>query len=54
MDVDTRQKLEPSYSEVGLDVGLNHFYIDEKGSQIEHPRFYRQGEKYLIWYKFCP
>ncbi len=47
VDVDTRQKLEPSYSETGLDVGLNHFYTDDKGTQIEKPRFYRQGEKAL-------
>ncbi len=47
VDVDTRQKLEPSYSETGLDVGLNHFYTDDKGTQIENPRFYRQGEKAL-------
>ena len=50
VDVDTRQKLEPSYSEIGLDVGLNHFYTDDKGSQVENPRFYRQGEKALNRY----
>ena len=47
VDVDTREKIEPSYSEIGLDVGLNHFYTDDKGNQIENPRFYRQGEKAL-------
>ena len=47
VDVATREKLEPSYSEIGLDVGLNHFYTDDKGNQIENPRFYRKGEKAL-------
>ncbi len=26
VDADNREKVEPSYSEIGLDVGLNHFY----------------------------
>ncbi len=47
VDVDIKEKIEPSYSEIGLDVGLNHFYTDDKGNQIENPRFYRQGEKAL-------
>ena len=47
VDVDNREKVEPSYCEIGLDVGLNHFYTDDKGNQIENPRFYRKGEKAL-------
>jgi putative transposase len=47
VDVDNREKVEPSYSEIGLDVGLNHFYTDDKGNQIDNPRFYRNGEKSL-------
>jgi putative transposase len=47
VDADNREKVEPSYSEIGLDVGLNHFYTDDKGNQIDNPRFYRQGEKSL-------
>ncbi|MGB5633343.1 MAG: hypothetical protein WBM44_00240 [Waterburya sp.] len=31
----------------GLDVGLNHFYTDDKNNKVENPRFYRQGEKAL-------
>ncbi|MDJ0747717.1 MAG: transposase [Xenococcaceae cyanobacterium MO_167.B27] len=50
VDVDNREKIEPSYSEIGLDVGLNHFYTDDKGNQIENPRFYRKGEKALNRY----
>jgi putative transposase len=47
IDVDNREKVEPSYSEIGLDVGLNHFYTDDKGNQIDNPRFYRNAEKSL-------
>ena len=47
IDVDTSEKLEPSYAEIGLDVGLNYFYTDDKGNQVENPRFYRKGEKAL-------
>jgi len=32
---------------LGLDVGLNHFYTDSDGKQIENPRFLRRGEKAL-------
>ena len=47
VDAVSLEKVELSYSEIGLDVGLNHFYTDDKGNQIENPRFYRQGEKVL-------
>ncbi len=47
VDVDNRESVEPSFKEIGLDVGLNHFYTDDKGLQIENPRFYRRGEKAL-------
>ncbi len=50
VDVDIRERLEPSYSEIGLDVGLNYFYTDDRGNQIENPRFYCQGEKALNRY----
>ena len=47
VNVDNRLRIELSYSEIGLDVGLNHFYTDDKGNEIENPRFYRKGEKAL-------
>lgn len=47
VDTDNREKIEPSHSEIGLDVGLNHFYTDDKGNEIKNPRFYRKGEKAL-------
>ena len=50
VDVDIRERLEPSYSEIGLDLGLNYFYTDDRGNHIENPRFYCQGEKALNRY----
>jgi len=35
----------PTKSTIGLDMGLNHFYTDSNGEQVENPRFYRQAEK---------
>jgi putative transposase len=32
---------------VGIDVGLNHFYTDSDGNQVENPRFLRKSEKAL-------
>ena len=47
VDVDIRERVEPTYSEIGLDIGLKCFYTDDKGNQVENPRFYRAGEKAL-------
>jgi putative transposase len=43
--VDRVEELAPTGSTIGLDVGLNHFYTDSNGVQIENPRFYRKAEK---------
>ncbi len=32
---------------VGIDLGLTHFMIDDKGGKIENPRFYRKSEAKL-------
>jgi putative transposase len=32
---------------VGIDVGLNYFYTDSDGNQVENPRFLRKSEKAL-------
>lgn len=32
---------------VGIDLGLTHFIIDDKGGKIENPRFYRKSEAKL-------
>lgn len=37
----------PSQTAIGLDVGLNHFYTDSQGNQIENPRYLSQSEKAL-------
>ncbi len=31
--------------QIGLDIGLNHFYTDNFGNKIDHPRFLRKDEK---------
>jgi putative transposase len=35
----------PTGKTIGLDVGLNHFYTDSNGEQVENPRFLRKSEK---------
>ena len=37
----------PTGKTIGLDVGLNHFYTDSNGGQVENPRFLRKSEKYI-------
>ena len=41
------EKRSPTFKTVGLDVGLNHFYTDSNGQQIENPRHLRKSEKSL-------
>jgi putative transposase len=43
--VDREEQLAPTGNTIGLDVGLNHFYTDSNGVQVENPRFYRKAEK---------
>ena len=47
IDVDRREKMEPTQTTIGLDVGLNHFYTDSKGEVVENPRFLRKSERQL-------
>lgn len=35
----------PTGKTIGLDVGLNHFYTDSNGGQVENPRFLRKSAK---------
>jgi len=44
VSVDREEILDPSGQVVGLDVGLNSFYTDSEGTQVDNPRFYRIGE----------
>ena len=47
VDVDRKQKTEPSGTTIGLDVGLKEYYTDSNGITVENPRFLRKGEKVL-------
>jgi len=47
LDVDRREKREPTFKTVGLDVGLTHFYTDSDGQTIANPRHLRKSEKSL-------
>jgi putative transposase len=45
ISVDREEVILPTKSTIGLDMGLNHFYTDSNGEQVENPRFYRKAEK---------
>lgn len=47
IDQERIEKREPTGKTIGLDVGLNHFYTDSEGNQIENPRHLRKSEKSL-------
>jgi putative transposase len=45
ISVDREEVISPTKSTIGLDMGLNHFYTDSNGEQVENPRFYRKAEQ---------
>jgi putative transposase len=45
ISVDRIENIQPTNKTIGLDMGLNNFYTDSNGEQIENPRFYREAEK---------
>ncbi|MEA5501147.1 transposase [Limnoraphis robusta Tam1] len=47
IDVERKESVEFTGRQIGLDVGLNHFYTDSEGNQIENPRYLRKSEKGL-------
>ncbi|MFB2881900.1 RNA-guided endonuclease InsQ/TnpB family protein [Floridanema aerugineum] len=47
INVDVKQTLEPTGRNMGLDVGLNHFYTDSEGNKVDNPRYLRKAEKRL-------
>ncbi|MEQ9484093.1 RNA-guided endonuclease InsQ/TnpB family protein [Coleofasciculus sp. F4-SAH-05] len=55
IDVERRESVDTSTSlgvkqinrQIGLDVGLNYFYTDSDGNQVNNPRFLRKSEKKL-------
>ena len=49
--VNVTESIEPSHTNVGIDVGLKEFYTDSKGNTQANPRFYRKGEKLIKFYQ---
>ncbi len=47
LDVERKQRREPTLKTIGIDVGLTHFYTDSDGTTIENPRHLRKSEKSL-------
>jgi len=47
IDAERNIDLQPTGKTIGIDVGLNYFYTDNEGNQIENPRYLRKSEKAL-------
>lgn len=47
IDQERLEKREPTAHNVGIDVGLNHFYTDSDGQTVANPRHLRKSEKSL-------
>lgn len=47
IDVERRENKELTGVQTGLDVGLNHFYTDNRGKKVDNPRFLRRDEHKL-------
>jgi putative transposase len=47
LNVERVEKRTPTQKNIGLDVGLTHFYTDSDGQTIENPRHLRKSEKAL-------
>jgi len=47
IDVERNESVEQTNRQIGLDVGLNYFYTDSDGNQVDNPRFLRKSEKKL-------
>jgi putative transposase len=47
IDTERLEQREPTGKTIGLDVGLNHFYTDSNGNQIDNPRSLRKSEPAL-------
>ena len=45
ISVDREEVISPTKNTISVDMGLNHFYTDSNGEQVENPRFYRKAEK---------
>jgi putative transposase len=47
IDVERSEAQQPTGKAVGIDLGIESFYTDSEGNQIENPRFLRKSEKSL-------
>ncbi|MBW4628719.1 MAG: transposase [Brasilonema octagenarum HA4186-MV1] len=47
IDQERIYKREPTAHNIGIDVGLNHFYTDSDGNTVANPRHLRKSEKSL-------
>jgi putative transposase len=47
INVEPSEPQLPTVKAVGIDLGLEFFYTDSEGNQIENPRFLRKAEKSL-------
>ena len=47
IDVERNENIELTGSNIGIDLGLNHFYTDSNGQKIDNPRFLRKSLKLL-------
>ncbi|MCA1990662.1 MAG: transposase [Coleofasciculus sp. S288] len=47
VDVERKEKIKYTGSEIGIDVGLSHFLTDSNGEKVENPRHIRASEKRL-------
>jgi putative transposase len=47
IDAERNIDTQPTGKTIGIDVGLNYFYTDNEGNQIENPRYLGKSEKAL-------
>jgi putative transposase len=47
VDVERREKIQYTGSEIGIDVGLTHFLTDSKGNKVDNSRHLRKAHKRL-------
>ncbi len=47
IDVERNEHQASTGNRIGIDLGLNHFYTDSDGNQIDNPRFLRKSLKLL-------
>lgn len=45
--IDQLEEVQPTEQVIALDVGLMHFYTDNRGNKVENPRYLKKSEKAL-------